>query len=61
MAENWIAGAVKRPGALRRKAAAAGQSTMGFARRHDTGNSQTAKQSRLAETFAKLRRRKPKG
>jgi hypothetical protein len=53
---NWIAGAVKRPGALKAKAKAAGESTMGFAESHDEGNSRTAKQSRLAETFAGFRK-----
>jgi hypothetical protein len=61
---NWIAGAVQHPGALRRKAAAAGQSTGQFAAAHDTGNSTTAKQSRLAETLAgfhkDVKRRKPR-
>jgi hypothetical protein len=52
---NWMAGAVRRPGAFRAKARAAGQSTSAFARSHDTGNSRTAKQARLAETFAKFR------
>lgn len=51
MAKNWIAGAIKRPGALKAKAKKAGQSTMSFAQSHDTGNSRTAKQSRLAETL----------
>lgn len=53
--DNWIDKAIKRPGALKKKAKASGMSTSGFARKHDKGNSRTAKQSRLAETFAKMR------
>ena len=58
---NWIAGAIKHPGALKAKAKKAGQSTMAFARSHDKGNSQTARQSRLAETLGKLRKKKTNG
>lgn len=54
---NFMAGAVKHPGALREEAAEAGESTMAFAHSHDKGNSTTAKRSRLAETFAKFRPR----
>jgi hypothetical protein len=61
MVKNWMAGAVKHPGALRRKAAAVGESTTEFARSHDAGNSTTAKQSRLAETFARFRPKKKGG
>lgn len=56
--KNWIAGAISHPGALKRKAKKAGESTMEFARGHDEGSSTTAKQSRLAETLARLRRGK---
>lgn len=55
---HWMAGAVKRPGALREKAEEAGESISEFAHAHDKGNSRTAKQSRLAETFAKYRPRR---
>lgn len=55
MPKSWIASAVKRPGAFKRKAKAAGESTAAFARSHDTGSSRTANQARLAETFAKIR------
>jgi hypothetical protein len=58
---NWMASAVKRPGALRAKAQRAGVSTMAFARSHDTGGSRTARQARLAETFAKFRPKKKAG
>jgi hypothetical protein len=56
MADNWMAGAVKRPGALRAKAAKAGMSTSEFARKHASDPGRTGKQARLAKTFAKFRR-----
>ena len=34
MGEKWMQGAVKRPGALRRMARAAGMTTLEFARKH---------------------------
>ena len=49
--KHWIKGAIKHPGALRAKAKKAGMSTMAFAHKHDSGDSTTAKQSRLAETL----------
>lgn len=57
MAKDFIQKAIQHPGALKRKAAKAGESTMEFADSHDTGDSQTAKQSRLAETLSKIRRK----
>lgn len=55
---NWIAGAIKHPGALTRKAARAGKTPMEFARekRHAPGT--TGRQARLAITLARLARRK---
>ena len=58
MAGNFIAGAIKHPGALTRKAKKAGESPLAFAKSHDSGNSQTAKQSRFAQFLNKVR---PKG
>ena len=52
---DFIQKAIKRPGALKAKAKSAGESTMGFARKNDKGNSRTAKQSRFAEFLAKVR------
>ena len=51
---NWIEGAVKRPGALKRKAAAAGESTEEFAEAHQGDTGRTGKQARLALTLRKL-------
>lgn len=54
---NWVKGAIKHPGALKRKAKKAGMSTSKFAAAHDKGDSATARQSRLAETLAKFARK----
>ncbi len=48
MAERWIQGAIKRPGALTRKAKAAGQSPMAFAQAHQHDPGRTGRQARLA-------------
>lgn len=58
---NWIEGAIKHPGGLRKKAAAAGgmkdgKITDAYLKSHDKGDSQTAKQARLAETLKKMRK-----
>lgn len=53
--KDFIQKAIKRPGALKKKAKASGKSTMGFAKSNDKGNSRTAKQSRFAEFLAKVR------
>lgn len=52
--KKWITDAIKHPGALTRKAKKVGMLTMAYARKHDKGNSTTAKQSRLAETLSKF-------
>lgn len=49
--KGWIKSAIKHPGAFKAKAKAAGESTAEFAKGHDTGDSTTAKQARLAETL----------
>ena len=49
--KNWIAGAIKHPGALTKKAKAAGQSPMGFAAAHKNDPGTTGKQARLAITL----------
>lgn len=53
---NWMAGAVKRPGALRKKAQAAGMSTSAYAAKHKNDPGRTGKQARLSQTFAKFRK-----
>lgn len=54
--KKWIKGAIKRPGALTRKAKAAGMSTMAFARAKRGAKGTTGKQARLAITLRKLPR-----
>lgn len=54
---NWMAGAVKHPGAFKAKAKAAGMSTMAYAHKMDHAGGTTGKQAVLAETFAKYRRK----
>ena len=56
MAKNFIAKAIKHPGALTRKAKAAGESPMEYAREHRGDSGTTGKQARLALTLRKLRK-----
>jgi hypothetical protein len=56
--KNWMDGAVKQPGALTKKAQAAGMSTAQFARKHASDPGKTGEQARLAQTFAKYRAKK---
>lgn len=58
---NWMAGAVKRPGAFRAKAKAAGMSTSAYAAKERNAPGRTGKQARLAQTFAKFRHGKRGG
>lgn len=58
---NWIAGAIKHPGALKAKAKKAGESTMAFARSHAASKGTTGRQARLAITLGKLRKKKTNG
>lgn len=52
--KNFIASAIKRPGALTRKAKAAGESTSAFAQAHKGDKSRTGRQARLAITLRTL-------
>jgi hypothetical protein len=54
--KNWIAGAIKHPGALTAKAKKAGKSVSAFAAAHKSDKGTTGKQSRLAQTLSKLRK-----
>lgn len=60
MAE-WIKGAIKRPGAFRAKAQAAGMSTAAYARKvladGSRASDRTKRQARLAQTLSRLRNR----
>jgi len=57
--EKWIAGAISRPGAFKKKAQAAGKSTGAFARsvlkEGSKASTRTKKQAALAQTLSKLR------
>jgi len=59
MAEKWIQGAIKRPGAFTAKAKAAGKSTGAFARsvlkEGSKASTRTKRQAALAQTLSKLR------
>ena len=52
---NWIKKAIKHPGALTKKAKAAGKSTAAYAQTHKSDTGTTGKQARLAITLAKMR------
>lgn len=64
MAEHWIQGAIKRPGAFSAKAKAAGKSTGAYARQvlksSSTAAPRTKRQAALAQTLGKLRAGKAK-
>ncbi len=54
MAKKWIAGAIKRPGALTKKAKAAGMSPMAYAKSKKGAGGRTGKQARLAMTLSRF-------
>jgi hypothetical protein len=57
MAKKWIAGAIKHPGALTRKAKAAGKSLAAFEAHPPQGiSSTTRREINLAKTLATIRR-----
>ena len=51
---NWIKGAIKRPGAFKAKAQAAGSSTSAYAKKMKGKGGRTGKQARLAITLSKM-------
>ena len=57
---HWIAGAIKRPGALTKSAHAAGESPMAFAAEHKGDSGTTGKRARLALTLRGLHHGKKK-
>jgi len=61
---DWIKGAIKRPGAFKKKAEAAGMSTEAYANKTtkpgSKASTQTKRQANLAKTLAKLRKKKGK-
>jgi hypothetical protein len=56
MAKPWIKGAIKHPGALTKKAKAAGESTGAFAQEHKGDSGTTGAQARLANVLKGLRK-----
>jgi len=56
---KWIQKSIKRPGALTRKAKAAGMSTMAYARKMRRAKGTTGRQARLAITLRRLPRPSP--
>ena len=56
MAKNWIAGAIKHPGALTKSAHKAGESPMAFAAEHKHASGKTGKRARLALSLQALRK-----
>lgn len=60
MADDWMKSAVKRPGAFRAKAKAAGMSTQAYANKvknDPNASTRTKRQAALARTFAKYRKK----
>lgn len=58
MADKWMRGAVKRPGAFRAKAKAAGMSTGAYAEKvqnDPNASTRTKRQAALARTFTRYR------
>lgn len=65
MAKNWIAGAVRHPGAFKKQAAHAGMSTSAFASKvtgdPDEYSSTTVKRANLAKTLKGITKKLKKG
>lgn len=55
--KNWIAGAIKHPGALTRQAEAVDMSPMEFAREHAGDKGKTGQRARLAMTLRGFHRK----
>lgn len=62
MARRWIKRAIKRPGAFKKKARAAGMSVSAYARRvlrkGSHASSRTKRQASLVRTLGRMRRRR---
>lgn len=56
--KRWIAGAIKKPGALTKSAKKAGESPMAFAKEHAHSSGVTGQRARLALTLRKLNKAK---
>jgi hypothetical protein len=61
--KNWIAGAIKRPGAFSAKAKRAGMSTQAYARKvanDPNASTRTKRQAGLAKTLGRMNKRRSK-
>jgi hypothetical protein len=60
--KKWIKGAIKRPGAFRKKAKSAGMSTSAYAnkvlKKGSKASTRTKRQASLAKTLGKMRKKK---
>lgn len=56
MAKNWIAGAIKHPGAERAAAARAGMSTQAYMRKHQHDSGKSGQRARLGLTLTRMHR-----
>jgi len=54
MAENWIKGAIRKPGSFRAAAKEHGESTHGYAEQEKDKGGKVGKRARLALTLMKL-------
>lgn len=52
--KNWIAGAIRRPGAEKRAAAAAGISTQAYMEKHKGDSGTAGKRARLGLTLSRM-------
>lgn len=55
--KNWIAGAIKKPGAEKAAAQKAGMSTAAYAAKNDSKPGKAGKRARLAETLMAMRKK----
>ena len=55
MAKKWIAGAIKHPGAEKRAAAKAGESTHAYMEQHKGDSGTAGKRARLGLTLSRMR------
>ena len=56
MAKNWIKGAIKKPGAFKAKAQAAGMSTKAYAEKEKGAPGKLGKEARLAKTLMGMKK-----
>ncbi len=57
MAKNWIAGAIKRPGRMKRAAARAGESTQAYMQAHKNAPGSLGRAARLGLTLSRMRKK----